>query len=164
MDSSYRKALQYAYKLLSYRGRSEKELSKRLFMKGYDAQIVEGIMHKLKLNGFLDDSKLAVSLKRYAEETRLLGTEGTRKFLMERGIPADIIRETVNRPDETGAARKLVDRRLAAWEKLNAAPDRPGLNEATIKKLYGLLIRKGFSYETIKKTIEELRTSLNEQR
>lgn len=164
MNSSYQKALQYAYKLLSYRGRSEKELSKRLSLKGYDSQLVEDIVYKLKLSGLLDDSKLAASLKIYAEETKLLGTEGIRKFLRERGIPIDIIRETVNGLDETGVAEKLVDRKLFVWGKLTALQGNLQSKEAAIKKIYGMLNRKGFSYDTIKKTLGGLRASLNEKR
>lgn len=164
MNSSYQKALQYAYKLLSYRGRSEKELSKRLSMKGYDTQLIEDIINKLKLSGFLDDSKLASSLKRHAKETKLLGFEGTKKFLMERGIPPDIIKGTITGLDETETAKKLIDKKIFAWEKLTATQSNIQLNEAALKKIYGLLNRKGFSYETIKKTTEGLRASLNEKR
>ncbi|MGD0883530.1 MAG: regulatory protein RecX [Thermodesulfovibrionales bacterium] len=141
-----RSALQYSYRLLTYRGRSEKELRERLKQKGFDKHDIDAAVGSLTSNGFLDDRKLASSLRRYAEESKHYGISGTRRFLRERGIPEDIIDVTVSDMDEIEVARKIVEKKMRTMGE-----DQP---EKAARKLYGILYRRGYSFETIKKALE----------
>jgi len=137
--------LNFAYRLLSYRGRSEKELRQRLILKGFDELAVDTVMTRLTANGFLDDRKLAFSLKRYAEESKHLGIVGTKRFLRERGIPREIIDEAVDNVDETDAAHRV------ARKMMRSSSSYPP--EKTMRRLYNALARKGFTAGTIRKTL-----------
>lgn len=139
--------LQYAYRLLSYRGRSEKELREKLKKKGACDDTVNTIISRLRSNGFIDDISLAGSLKRYAEEQKHLSISGTRRFLADRGISKDIIENEVKDMDEAESAKKLVEKKLRRMD--NYSPD------VIIRKLYGILSRKGYPYETIRKTLRK---------
>jgi regulatory protein len=151
----YRSVLHYAYKLLSYRGRSEAEMAGRLRMKGFDEPEISKAIAQLKESGFLDDRKLADSLRRYAQESKRLSVIGTRRFLLQRGVPAEIVSEVVRDIDEVGTARKVVEKKVASWRKQGLSLKSPQLDGSLVKKLYGLLYRKGYPPEAIKKVLHD---------
>lgn len=143
-------ALNYSYRLLSYRARSEKELCERLVEKGFDEPVICDTLAKLKRQGFVDDNALAVSLKKSAEDSRLLGTQGTKNFLRKRGIHGEIIREVFkeNDSDETERAVKLVIKKLGTMEKF------PG--KKIREKLWRHLSGKGYSFDAIKNALKKI--------
>lgn len=145
---AHHSALQYAYRLLSYRGRSEAEMIVKLRMKGFDDPTIRKAVEDLRSSGFLNDRRLASSLRRYAEETKHLGIAGTRRFLRERGVPADIADETVRDMDEAEAARRLVEK------KLRLMGNYPPLK--VLRRLYAALYRRGYSPGIIRKVLERV--------
>lgn len=147
-DDPVKMALNYAYRLLSYRSRSEKELIDKLSTKGFDEGISNKVMGRLRSSGLIDDARLASSLSRMAAEYKHLGASGTRKFLSDRGIPRGIITEAIKEIDEFETAGRLIQK------KLKLIRDLP--ENMVIKKLYGILIRKGYSYEVIKKVLRDM--------
>lgn len=141
-------ALNYAYRLLSYRSRSEKELITKLSTKGFDEEISNKAVSRLRESGLIDDARLASSLSRMASEYKHLGASGTRRFLTERGIPREIITGAVKEIDEFETAGRLIQKKLRLMR---------GLPEnMIIRKLYGILVRKGYSYEVIKKALRDI--------
>lgn len=148
-------ALRYAFKLLSYRARSEKELAERLRRKGFDDSEIWRVVDYLRSTGFLDDRKLASSLKRYAGESKHLSILGTRKLLVERGVPRDLIDEAVEGIDETEIATRLVEKKIGVLKRHLLPGER--LTPDVIRKLYGSLARRGYPYDTIRKALEQLK-------
>jgi len=143
------KARQYALKLLSYRGRSVRELEERLRRKGFPDHVVSSTMRHLKHTGLLDDKALAEALKREAMSTKFLSQYGARKFMFARGISREIV-DSVFSPDEnddTKNASRLIDKKLRIIENLPA--------EKIKRRLYNLLLRKGYSFETIKSVLKK---------
>jgi regulatory protein len=145
--------LHYACKLLSYRSRSEKEMSERLRMKGFGEDEINRAITHLRSAGLLDDGKLAHSLIRYVGEAKGLGLSGTKHFLLERGVPREIVDETTREIDEVEIAKRLLYKKLRAWSKFSR-PDQARLK----KRLYGFFSRRGYTPETIKKAMEEFTT------
>lgn len=150
---SNKSALQLAFKLLGYRGRSEREMIEKLSTKGFDENDIRKTVIYLKENDLLDDRKLASSLKRYAAESKHLGIQGTKRFLMERGVPIEIVNDTVRGIDESEIAVRLIEKKL---KNLKKEP-----SDIKIKKLYGILLRRGYSYETIRKTLRQFQLTEN---
>lgn len=150
-------ALHYAYKLLSYRSRSEAEMTRRLRMKGFDEPDIRSAMLRLKENGFLDDRRLAASLKRYAEESKHLSMSGARRFLIERGISADISDEVLRDMDEAETARRLVEKKITRWEKHGNSKKGLQSDDVTLKRLHGILYRRGYPSEAIRKVLQEFK-------
>lgn len=138
------KARQYAFKLLSYRGRSEKELKERLKKKGFSETVITSTLNNLRHIGLIDDMLLAESLKREAMTTKFFGQHRARKFMLDRGIPRNIIDLvlTSNEKEDIENAKKLLDKKLRNLENFPS--------EKIKRKLYNLLLRKGYSFETIK--------------
>lgn len=143
------KARQYALKLLSYRGRSVRELEERLRRKGFPDHVVSSTMRHLKHTGLLNDKTLAEALKREAMSTKFLSQYGTRKFMLARGISREIV-DSMFSPDENDDiknASRLADKKLRIIGNL---PD-----EKIKRRLYNLLLRKGYSFETIKAVLKK---------
>lgn len=137
-------ALNYSFKLLGYRGRSERELINRLSMKGYDDDEIRNVIMKLKETGLIDDRSLALSFRNYAEERKKLGAIGIRNFLLSRGIPIDIVEEVCNDVEEENNALRLLEKRIKDYR-----------DKGNKRKAYSLLQRKGYSFETIRKILKK---------
>jgi regulatory protein len=136
-------------KLLSYRGRSVRELQERLKMRGFPEHVVSSAINHLQHAGLINDRALAEDLKRKAITAKLLSQSSARRFMLTKGIPAEIVDSTLI-PDENGDkenAKKLVDKKLKAIK--NSPP------EKIKKRLYSLLLRKGYSFETIKTVLKD---------
>ncbi len=100
--------------LLNYRGRSEKELRERLEKKGFSENHVSSALKHLKDAGYLDDRALALDLKRQAFDNKLLGHNSAERFLRSRGLPDEIIEETLeyNEEIEADKIRRLIEKKL----------------------------------------------------
>lgn len=144
------KARQYALKLLSYRGRSEKELEQRLLKKGITKTIVSSTINELKKIGLIDDMSLAEALKRQAITTKMLSRNGAKRYMRTRGIPGNIA-DVVFYYDEN----KDFDNALRfAGKKLKSLNHYP--SEVVKRRLYNLLLRRGYSAETIMKVLKNI--------
>ena len=131
-------------------------MTMRLRMKGYDEPDIRRTLEQLRENGFLDDRKLAFSLKRYAEESKHLSVSGAKKLLTERGVPSDIIREAVKDMNEMETAQRFIEKKLVSLGKQGFNHPQE-LSHETIRKFYGILYRRGYPSETIKKILEQFR-------
>jgi len=141
-----KKAVQYAYKLLSYRGRSEMELRGRLSMKGFSPRAVERALKHLNEHGYLNDGALASSLWREAEESKLLGEKGAMAYLRGRGISREEAAEALGGYDELQCGRRLARKKMKTIKT----------HELIVKRLPGIMARKGYSYDTIRKIMRIL--------
>ncbi len=149
MTGSVHDALQYSFKLLSCRARSEKEMRERLSRKGFGEAAAEAAVDRLKRSGLLDDASLAGQLRRQAIEQKLLGMRGARLFLRRRGIAEEIIDGTLAYDEEQEAetARRLLQKRL----RITGAPETP----ADKYRLYQFLARRGYISEIIRRVLRE---------
>ena len=136
--------------LLSYRSRSEKELQERLKKKRFSERHIVVTLKHLTQAGYLDDHALALDLKRQAFNNKLLGHNRAKIFLLDRGVPDDIVNETMTYDEETEAQKiqKLIDKKLKTME---GCPD-----NKKKKKLWDFLVRKGYSYNTIRNAFHNL--------
>lgn len=148
-ENNRENALKYAFKLLGYRDRSEKELSEKLTLKGFSEKAAGEAVAYLKERKFIDDERLAERLKTDAVERRHLGARGVRSYLIKRGIPREIIdRLSGEEADYADSAKELVEKKLRYMKASDP--------ETVKRRLWGLLARKGFSYDTINKVMKNL--------
>lgn len=144
---TFEAALKYAFKLLNYKDRSEKEMHERLNQKGFSGKVAQEAVAYLKERRFIDDERLAEFLKRGAAERRCLGKDGVRNYLLNKGISETIADKlSGDEEDYLETAKRFVEKRLRGMRNYD---------EETIKrKLGGLLLRRGFSYGTMHKIIK----------
>jgi len=146
-DKFYNLALHY----LSYRTRSEKEVRDKLKTKQVDPQIIEKIIAKLKEKRFINDEEFA---RQWIENRTRFKPRGERLIKMElkqKGISEDIINSLISNSNsmttDLDSAKKLVEKRIGRVKNLP--------KQKIYEKLGRYLATKGFSWDTIKKAIDE---------
>lgn len=145
---SFRRCLDAALQLLSYRPRSESEMRLRLGQRGFDDNSIERAMVRLREMGLLDDGAFA----RYWVDNRDTFSPRSRRLLhlelRRKGVDTDIINEVVAGIDESAGAY------CAAQKKSQALR---GCDYHTFYRKLGLYLqRRGFSYGVIRQTVDRL--------
>ena len=118
-------AKQKAYRLLSMRPHSEKELDKKLREKGFPAAVVKEALEKLLDLKYLNDASFAVQWARNLAANKLWGNRKIIASLQEKGVPARLIDDAIasarqEMPEEEAIA--LIVKKRAA-KKTSAAFD-----------------------------------------
>lgn len=150
MTASEHDAKRCAFRLLSYRARSGRELRERLEKKGFSGEEVSRTLVYLKKAGFIDDAALAADLKRQALDQKHLGYAAARQFMRKRGLSREIIDSALGYDEdaEIGNARKLLDKKSKTMGNYLTKKDK--------KRLYDFLARRGFATAVIGKALGDL--------
>jgi regulatory protein len=129
-------AMARALNFLGYRARSEKEVRDRLRRYGHGEETVEGVVVRLKELGYLDDEDFARLVVR--EKARRYGPRKVSAELRKSGVDAELARGVV---EEEFAGRSEVEQaRSAAARRYNR-----GGSDAEARRVYGFLVRRGYS-------------------
>jgi regulatory protein len=149
LTDSRNDATRYAFRLLGYRGRSEKELRERLVKKGFSEDAASRTLAYLREAGFINDGALALDLKRQAVGQKKLGYRAARSFMEKRGLPRDLVDSTLGYDEdvELENARNLLDKKRKSIGNYVTTKER--------KRLYDYLLRKGFSSSVINKALRD---------
>jgi len=138
-----------AYRYLSYRQRTVREMIDYLTRKGFEQQSISNVIELLKESGFLNDESFA---KAYVDDkTRLndLGAYRLKAELRKKGIGEELIKETLSdlEPDIEHLV-ELIQRKYSS--------SLTGDKNSTMLDAAAFLQRKGYGYEVIKKVLEKL--------
>lgn len=156
-EKFYNKALEF----LSYRPRSEKEVRDRLKLKmqksklktaTQNSKVIDEVIEKLKEKKFIDDEQFArlwieSRLRLKPRSTRLIKLE-----LKQKGIDPETINNLqLTIDNDLESAKKLVEKKIGRFR------NKFGMTrEETYQKLGRYLASKGFNWDTIKKSIDEI--------
>ena len=88
-------AKQKAYRLLSMRPHSEKELAKKLRDKGFPETVIKEALEKLHDLKYLDDASFAMQQARNLAVNKLWGDRRISDDLREKGIAAGLIAQAI---------------------------------------------------------------------
>ena len=136
--------MQLALRYLSYRPRSELEVKNYLRQKGYEPQISDAVIAKLRSLHYLDDLSFAQIWARSRLESRGYGPRRVEQELRLKGIDTNVIRETIqqslNHTSEQESARKILTKRFGGASLQDAKAQR---------RAVALLQRRGFSSNVI---------------
>ncbi|MCL5438531.1 MAG: RecX family transcriptional regulator [Patescibacteria group bacterium] len=151
-----------ALRFLSFRPRSEKEISDYLKKKSCKAgskksseeinrSVIEKIIQKLKEQRFLNDEEFARWWIEQRTEfkprsLRLIKIELKQKGINNEIIESQIVDSKLQVPNDLQSARKLVEKQMRKYRNLP--------KEKVYQKLFRFLASKGFDYETIKEAIK----------
>ena len=94
-EDEKQKAREDAYRLISYRDRSESELKRRLLDKGHDIRVIESIIPKIKDLGYLDDKRFAEKWVRHKVKHSPKGSYFLYKELEKKGVDKKIINKAL---------------------------------------------------------------------
>lgn len=141
----HQQALDLAYKHVSQRERTERQVRDKLAAKDCTPAAIDAAVDELRRYGFLDDSRYA---RLFAEDKRRLQGWGERRIRMQ------LVRD--------GVARDVIDGLFADDEAALAAPSelevalalldrkRPDLSDAKVKaRMAGMLARRGIASPTV---------------
>ncbi|MFQ5568385.1 MAG: RecX family transcriptional regulator [Rhodothermales bacterium] len=148
-----RKANRVALDYLGYRARTEQEVRRKLVRSGFGESMAEQTVARLRDLGYLDDASYARTYAEARFRNRRYGPQRLRNDLLRRGVARSVIDTTLdalfNQEDMLEAARVHAEKR---WLRLATEGD-PFKRR---KKLSEYLLRRGFSYDTIRRVVEEL--------
>jgi regulatory protein len=150
-DKEFTRAKNAAYRLLTYRPRSRAELKQKLVDKGFDEAIIEAVVDYLEKLGYINDRQFAEQWAAGRIRLRGFGRRRIEQELRNKGIGQDIIADALC--GVFGTETELETARGVAEKKLNTMNfmDR----ETRRRRLAGFLGRRGFSFETIRKVLQE---------
>ncbi len=145
------KAKSYAFLLLKFRLRSEKEIYARLKKKKFAEGVIKEAVLFLKAKGFIDDELFAKAWI----ESRLkkpLGLRRIRRELNLKGIDKEIIESRISAVKDSYAEENIVTQ--VAQERFNRLK---GLDpDKSKRRVYAYLLRRGFSLEAVIDAISHL--------
>lgn len=151
-ENEFIKVYERVLKFLSFRPRSEKELEDYFHRQAVGEKTKKMVWAKLKHLGFVNDKEFT---RWWIEQRATFRPKGRRALEMElrqKGIPNEIITNNqllISNSDEDSLAKKAVEKKIALWE--HSATDK------FRQKLTNFLLRRGFSWETIEKVIDEIK-------
>jgi len=141
-------AMGRALNLLGYRARSEAEVRERLRRYGYVEETIEGVVVRLQELGYLDDAEFA-RLKAH-QKARRYGPRRVSVELKKSGVGEALAREVVE--EEFAGRSEVGEARAAAARRYNGRG-----SDAEARRVYGFLVRRGYSAEACAQVAREYR-------
>lgn len=149
-EDEKQKAREDAYRLISYRDRSESELKRRLLDKGHDLKVVEAIIPRIKELGYLDDRRFAEKWVRHKVKHSPKGSYFLYKELEEKGVAKKIINEVLKEEYPYGLEYENALKLSKKWRNKSRNKDKE------LVKLKVYLKNKGFNYEIISNVVDDI--------
>lgn len=137
---------------LSYRARSEYEINFYMLRKAWPEDVRVEIINKLKHLKLIDDEDFSRQWIASRSRGRISGRSLLKAELRKKGIAKELIDRLVS--EERGSASEEILAEKAIEKKLAKMKDLPVMEQKN--KLYGQLLRKGFSSSTAEGVIDKL--------
>jgi regulatory protein len=141
-------AMGRALNLLGYRARSEAEIRDRLQRYGYVGETIDIVILRLNELGYLDDAEFARLKAR--EKARRYGPRRVSIELRKSGVGESLAREVVE--EEFAGRSEVGEARSAAARRYNVRG-----SDAEARRVYGFLVRRGYSAEVSAQVAREYR-------
>lgn len=138
---------------LAHRPRTEQEVRRKLARAETPPEVVDAVIERLYALHYLDDAAYARRYARARYRNKGYGPERIRAELFRRGVPkADAeaaVASLLEAEEPVEAARHHAARR---WARLAREPD----PRKRRKKLSDFLLRRGYTYDTVRRVVDEL--------
>ncbi|MDP2632828.1 MAG: RecX family transcriptional regulator [Candidatus Curtissbacteria bacterium] len=150
-----------ATNFLSYRPRSEKEVSDYLikklavyenikFAQASQSPLLEKVIEKLKKYKYINDVEFASWFTQSRNRSRPKGSMQIMAELRQKGISQEIIENTLkSSPNEVDLAKAALSKKVERWQNLGESQFK--------KKVYQFLTSRGFGFETIREVFAILK-------
>lgn len=148
-QDTYEVALQKALHYLSYRPRSETEVTQKLTAQGFEEAIIQKVMDRLRSVELVKDEAFASLWVENRNTFRPRGRRALALELRQKGIEEGIIQATL--------LESVDDDQLAYQAACRYVNRLQGLDRMKFReRLSGFLGRRGFSYETIRSVVNQI--------
>jgi len=152
MPEELKRAKACALRYLSYRDRSEFELSARLNQKEFSKNIIRETIDWLLGLGYLNDERFALAWSRSRVSAKKFGEYRLRRELSAKGLATEIIEQALrivySESNEWDLAQACAQKKLSHLKGIDP--------KAKSRRLAQFLQRKGFASETVFKTVKKL--------
>ena len=140
-----------AIHFLTVRPRSEKEVRDNLLKKKIAPEVLEKIIAKLKEQKFLNDEDFTSWFIDQRTRVSQKSMRVIRVELLQKGVDKEIIESGIRSQEsgdsDTDTARKIVEKKFPKYKGLP--------RQEIYQKLGGHLARRGYTWDTIKASIDE---------
>lgn len=151
-EKEIKQAKNAAYRYLTIRSRSRREIEKKLSDRGFPADTVRSVLAHLDHLGYVNDASFARQWAANRQRTSGFGRLRIERELRAKGIDRDIVRETleslVEEHPEADTARREAEKKRRTMDRLEPVVRR--------RRLAGFLERKGYSSETIRAVLRDV--------
>ncbi|MFZ5966880.1 MAG: recombination regulator RecX [Bacillota bacterium] len=140
-----------ALHLLSYTGRTEKEMRDRLQKKDFEETVIDRVISFLMEHRFIDDEALAKRLTKNKADVKKYGQNRIKQDLYNKGFHKDVIESSIdeiNEEDEFHRAMEL------AQKKKDSLKDTD--KRKVYEKIGRFLVYRGYTYETVQKVLDRI--------
>ena len=142
------KATQY----LGQRLHSRAELHKKLMRREYGERVITDVLDQLEQLGYIDDKRFATAKATSAAQLKHHGKRRAAVELIKAGVKGETARRALedvyDAHDSMAVARQLAEKKAPSLRKLDPPVAR--------RRLVGMLLRRGFTYEDIRPVIDEV--------
>lgn len=149
----FERYLTYAIRFLSLRPRSIKEVKDRLIRKQASSEVIDKVITSLIANHFVDDQEFARWWIRQRTEFRPKPKRVITMELMQKGVDKEIIAEAFA-DDESPFVGDLAQAKQVGERQIRRYRALP--RDIAKQKLAAFLARRGFSWETISRCIDDI--------
>jgi regulatory protein len=148
------KTYERALSLLSFRGRSVKELRKRLHEKGESAEQIAPTIERLQQSGLLDDARFAAERARAGVVGKARSRRQIEHDLVQRGVTREVAADAFRQVLEDEGTSELAVTVRAARKKMKTLERLDP--QAQRQKLYAFLARQGHSPDLVRRALREV--------
>jgi regulatory protein len=149
LQKSENEAKDVALRFLSFRRRTEKEIRLKLQKRDFDEKTIKRTVEKLKEYDLINDLEFATAWVKERLEYKPRGKRLLRLELWKKGIKKEIIDQVTGEfcRNEDKSALELLERIKRKYKNLDP--------QVAKRRMYGYLLRRGFSYETSKSAMKQ---------
>lgn len=151
------KAYNRAVQFLSVRPRSTAEVRRRLQQAEIDEDAIEAAIARLTEQGYLNDAEFARYWVENRQQFSPRGEQALRQELRRAGVDNELIDESLFGLDASEAAYTAARQKASRMQAL--AQEDPAVFK---QKIGSFLLRRGFSYEVVRKVANRLLRELTE--
>lgn len=155
-NDNYLKCKNCALRIIERGQKSEKAMTDKLKLKGYDETVIHKTIDFMKEYDFIDDEKLTKSY--ISQKSSSQGRNKMRASLYNKGISDDIIRNYIGSVDEKMEESTALN---LAIKRYNVLIKRDNEKNILYKKLGDFLLRKGYSYDICKSVLKSVLSELD---
>lgn len=150
-------AKEIAYKFLSHKPRTQKEVEEQLRQRGFDEDVISKVVQEVKNYGFINDFEYARSFVFDRVKSKTLGKVALKQALLAKGISNEIIEKVLsereNIIDEFEIAFGLANQKL---KQMKSSKKKKGTKNEQKRKIYEFLTRRGFSWDVTNRVMREI--------
>ncbi|MGH2583635.1 MAG: regulatory protein RecX, partial [Dehalococcoidia bacterium] len=148
-----KRALDGALRFLAARPRSEAEIRQRLLRRGLPHDIVVTTIERLREYGYVDDAEFSRFWVESRSGANPRGRYVVRRELRAKGVDQETVDTALEGLTEEASAAKAARKKARSLQGLE--------HRVFYTRLTGYLVRRGFGYEVVRQTVNDLWKSMN---